>query len=136
MGDFNWGVNKSSRDYNTRRLQFLSTLYLLDPIINSLMKSYNNVSFFNRSIFFTKKRENMSKSDVNQLCLFDHSMISAVKKVIVPKSDLKININDFFSVMYVSQISWETATINDNQNVCWKICKYFLIDTHPLDMCG
>ena len=110
MGDFNWGVNKSSRDYNTRRLQFLSTLYLLDPIINSLMKSYNNVSFFNRSIFFTKKRENMSKSYVNQLCLFDHSMIYAVKKVIVPKSDLKINIirnikkfniNDFFSVMYV-----------------------------------
>jgi hypothetical protein len=52
-------------------------------------------------------------------------MIYAVIKFIVPKSDPKLKIirnfknfeiNDFLSD--VSQISWETATIYDNPNVC------------------
>ena len=127
MGYFNCDVTKSSPDYNTRGLQFLSTLYQLDQIINEPTRvTIASASLID--LFFTNKRENISQSGVIHLGLSDHSMIYAVRKFIVPKSDPKIkiirnfknfNINDFLSD--VSQISWETATIHDNPNVCWKI---------------
>ena len=64
----------------------------------------------------------------------DHSMIYAVRKFIIPKSDPKIKIvrdfknfkvNDF--LRYLSQIPWETTVIPDNHNTCWKIWKSFYL---------
>jgi hypothetical protein len=73
---------------------------------------------------------------VIHLGVSDHSMIYAViRKFTVPKSDSKIkiirnfknfNVNDFLSD--VSQISWETATMHDNHNVCWKIWKSLFLE--------
>ena len=75
-----------------------------------------------------------------QLGISDHSIIYAVRKLIIPKSNPKIkivrnfknfNANDFLRDL--SQIPWETTVIQDNANTCWKIWKSFylgVLDRH------
>ena len=69
MGYFNCDVTKSSPDYNTRGLQFLSTLYQLDQIINEPTRvTITSASLID--LFFTNKRENISQSGVIHLGLY------------------------------------------------------------------
>jgi hypothetical protein len=65
--------------------------YQLDQIINELTR-VTRTSASLIDLFFTNRRESISQSGVIHLGLSDHSMIYAVRKFIVPKSDPKIKI--------------------------------------------
>ena len=139
MGDLNCNTDKFSPDHNTRKLLFLSALYQLEQLINEPTR-VTKTSASLIDLVFTNERKNISHSVVIHLGISDHSMIYAVRKLIIPKSDPKIkivrnfknfNVNDFLRDL--SQIPWETTVIQDNPNTCWKIWKSFylgVLDRH------
>ena len=115
MGDFNCDTDKLYPYHNTRKLLLLSALYLLDKLINEPTRVTKSLASL-IDLFFTNKRENISQSGVIHPGLSDHSMIYAVRKFIIPKSDPKIKIvrkfknlnsNDFLRDLL--QIPWETT---------------------------
>ena len=127
MGDLNCDVSKFPLECNARRLQFLSSLYQLDQLINEPTR-VTKASATLIDLFFTNKRENILQSGVVHLGISDHSLIYAVRKFSLPKSRKSVKIarnfknfraNDFLND--ILQIPWHCITSHDNPNVCWKI---------------
>ena len=139
MEDLNCNTDKFSPDHNTRKLLFLTALYQLEQLINEPTR-VTKTSASLIDLVFTNKRKNISHLGVIHLGISDNSMIYAVRKLIIPKSDSKIkivrnfknfNVNDFLRDL--SQIPWETMVTQDNPNTCWKIWKSFylgVLDRH------
>jgi hypothetical protein len=97
MGDFNCDVTKSSPDYNTRRLQFLSTLYQLDQIINEPTRvTITSASLID--LFFTNKRQ--------------------LKIHIVQQ--LKIHIQNIPIKQVFQCMKCKTLGVTVDENLCWK----------------
>ena len=124
MEDLNCNTDKFSPDHNTRKLLFLTALYQLEQLINEPTR-VTKTSASLIDLVFINKRKNISHSGVIHLGISDHSMIYAVRKLIIPKSDSKIkivrnfknfNVNDFLRDL--SQIPWETMVTQDNPNTC------------------
>ena len=76
MGDLN---------SNARKLQFLSSLYQVDQLINEPSR-VTSTSATLIDLFFTNKQENIMQSGVVHIGISDHSLIYAVRKFALPKS--------------------------------------------------
>ena len=129
MGDLNCDILKSPCESHTRKLQFLSSLYQFDQLIDEPTR-ITGTSATLIDLILTNKEENISKSGVIHLGLSDHSMIFAIRKHCIPKSREKVkhirnfknfNANDFLTDL--SQMPWENIAQHDNSNVCWQVWK-------------
>ncbi len=129
MGDLNCDILKSPCESHTRKLQFLSSLYQFDQLIDEPTR-ITGTSATLIDLILTNKKENISKSGVIHLGLSDHSMIFAIRKHCIPKSREKVkhirnfknfNTNDFLTDL--SQMPWENIAQYDNSNVCWQVWK-------------
>ena len=127
MGDLNCDLSKFPLESNARKLQFLSSLYQLDQLINEPTR-VTKTSATLIDLFFTNKCENILQSGVVHLGISDHSLIYAVRKFSLPKSRTSVKIacnfknfraNDFRND--ILQIPWHWITSRDNPNTCWKI---------------
>ncbi len=114
---------------HTRKLQFFSSLYQFDQLIDEPTR-ITGTSATLIDLILTNKEENISKSGVIHLGLSDHSMIFAIRKHCIPKSREKVkhirnfknfNANDFLTDL--SQMPWENIAQYDNSNVCWQVWK-------------
>ena len=85
MGDLNCDLFKFPLESNARKLQFLSSLYQLDQLINEHAR-VTKTSATLIDLFFTNKCENILQSGVVRLGIPDHNLIYAVKKFSLPKS--------------------------------------------------
>ena len=127
MGDLNCDILKSPCESHTRKLQFLSSLYQFDQLIDEPTR-ITGTSATLIDLILTNKEENISKSGVIHLGLSDHSMIFAIRKHCIPKSRENVkyirnfknfNANDFLTDL--SQTPWENIAQYDNPNVCWRV---------------
>ena len=128
MGDLNCDILKSPCESHTRKLQFLSSLYQFDQLIDEPTRNITGTSATLIDLILTNKEENISKSGVIHLGLSDHSMIFAIRKHCIPKSRENVkyirnfknfNANDFLTDL--SQTPWENIAQYDNPNVCWRV---------------
>ena len=78
MGDLNCDILKSPCESHTRKLQFLSSLYQFDQLIDEPTR-ITGTSETLIDLILTNKEENISKSGVIHLGLSDHSMIFAIR---------------------------------------------------------
>jgi hypothetical protein len=85
MGDLNCDISKFPQDSNARKLQFLSSLYQLDQLINEPTR-VTSTSATLIDLFFTNKQQNIMQSGVVHIGISDHSLIYAVRKFALPKS--------------------------------------------------
>ena len=120
MGDLNCDILKSPCESHTRKLQFLSSLYQFDQLIDEPTR-ITGTSATLIDLILTNKEENISKSGVIHLGLSDHSMIFAIRKHCIPKSREMVkhirnfknfNANDFLTDL--SQMPWENIAQYDN----------------------
>ena len=85
MGDLNCDISKFPQDSDARKLQFLSSLYQLDQLINEPTR-VTTTSTTLIDLFFTNKQQNIMQSGVVHIGISDHSLIYAVRKFGLPKS--------------------------------------------------
>ena len=78
-------------------------------------------------LIFTNRSENTLRSGVIHLGISDHSLICAVTKFTFPKTRDNIkhvrnfknfNVEEFLCDS--SLVQWESVTLHNNPNVCWK----------------
>jgi hypothetical protein len=80
VGDLNCDFRKSPPDAHTRKLQFLSTLYQFDQLMNETSTRVTKASEILIDLLITNKKQNIAKSGVSHLGLSDHSLIFVVRK--------------------------------------------------------
>ena len=86
-------------------------------------------------LFLTNKPENISNSGVIYLGISDHSMIFAVRSIIVPKfrhstkevRDYKNFVESDF-IEDILQVPWDTVCRFYDPNVCWQAWKSLFLD--------
>jgi hypothetical protein len=115
MGDVNCDFLKSPPDAHTRKLQFLSSLYQFDQLINEPTR-VTGTSATGIDLIFTNRVENILNSDIVHVGISDHSLILAVRKFRIDKSKKnttyfrnfkRFSSNDFLTDL--SQVQWETV---------------------------
>ena len=122
-------VMKASPEDNTRQLILLCSLYQLDQLIDEPTKVTNNLSTL-IDLISSCVKENFSAAGVVQLGISDHSLIYAVRKLVMPKTistveevidykfvDAKHFIGD------ISKIPWYTIQHFNNPNDCWRVLR-------------
>jgi hypothetical protein len=85
MGDVNCDFFKSPPDAHTRKLQFLSSLYQFDQLINEPTR-VTGTSATGIDLIFTNRAENILNSGIVHVGISDHSLIFVVRKFRVNKS--------------------------------------------------
>jgi hypothetical protein len=127
MGDVNCDFLKPPPDPRTRKLQFLSSLYQFDLLINEPTR-VTGTSATGIDLIFTNRVENILNSGIVHVGISDHSVIFAVRKFRVDKSQKntryfrnfkRFSSNDFLTDL--SQVQWETVAQYENPNMCWQI---------------
>lgn len=134
IGDINCNMLKSPQDSNTKKLVFLSALYNLEQLIKEPTRITNTSSTL-IDLIFTNQPNNISNSGVIDLGMSDHSLIYAVRKIIMPKyrqvrskvrNFKRFNDNDF--VQELSAIPWYLITQCVDPNNSWQIWKSFFLE--------
>ena len=122
VGNLNCDVIKASPDPQTRRLQFLCSLYQIEQLINEPTR-VTRTSATQIDIFLTNRPENISSSGVIHLGTSDHSPIYAVRKCLLPKSRVNedgctpilgnstIQVMELVQIQYHNILSVETKPI-------------------------
>ena len=127
MGDLNCDVLKPQLDFHSRKLEFLSSLYQFDQLINCLTR-VTETSATAIDLLLTNRAENILKVGTVDPGISDHSLIFAVRKGRIYKSQKnskyfrnfkRFRSSDFLNDL--SQVPWETVAQHDNPNVCWQI---------------
>lgn len=135
LGDLNCNVSKIPSDLQTRKLQFLCSLYQIEQLINEPTR-VTPTSAALIDLILTNKPEEISQSGVIHLGISDHSLVFAVRKFSLPKSgqtkvrevrDFKNFVeNDF--IQDVSQLPWDIVYQFDNPNICWQVWKSLFLE--------
>ena len=79
MGDVNCDFFKSPPDAHTRKLQFLSSLYQFDQLINEPTR-VTGTSATGIDLIFTNRAENILNSGIVHVGISDHSLIFVLRK--------------------------------------------------------
>ena len=133
LGDLNCDTSKSPPDANTRKLEFLLTLYQFDQLINEPTR-VTKASATLIDLLITNKKQNIAKSGVIHLGLSDHSLIFATRKhsafnsrqnVRYTRNFKKFNTTDF--LYDLSQIPWENVALHDDPNICYRVWRSFYL---------
>ena len=119
MGHLNCDVSKSPPHAHTRRLLFLSCIYQFEQLINEPTRVTRTLATL-IDLIFTNKKENIIKSGVIHLGIFDHSLIFAVRKFFTPKSLQNVryvrnfknfNVTDFLNDLFITDAMGKCGTI-------------------------
>lgn len=124
--DLNSDVNKSPPDAHTRTLQFLLSLYQFDQIINDPTRVTRTPATL-IDLAITNKKQNIVKSGVLHLGLFDHNLIFVVRKHVVITSRQNVmyarNFKKFSETDFLndlSQFPWDHVTFYDDPNISYQ----------------
>ena len=139
LGDLNCDVSKTPLDNQTRKLQFLCSLYQFDQLINEPTR-VTPTSASVIDLILTNKPENISQSMVLFTLgyLHDHSLIFAIRKHTLPKSgktspmvrevrDFKHFVqNDFIHDIF--QLPWDSINQFASPNTSWQVWKSLFLE--------
>ena len=123
MGELNCDEFKPQLNFHSRKLELLSSLYQLDQLINCPTR-VTEKSATAIDLILTNRAENMLKVGTVDLGILDHSLIFAVRKGRIYKSQKysrylrnfkRYPSNDFLNDL--SQVPWETVAQHDKPNV-------------------
>ena len=89
VGNLNCDVSKVSLDPHTRQLGFLCSLYQIDQLIDTTTR-VTDTSATKIDLVLTNVKENIHASGVIHLGISDHSLIYAVRKFMLPKTNLGV----------------------------------------------
>ena len=135
VGDLNCDVSKVSLDPHTRQLSFLCSLYQIDQLIDTTTR-VTDTSATMIDLVLTNVKENIHASGVIHLATSDHSLIYAVRKFMLPKTNLGVReIRDykhFDTELFVEDLSrmpWSAIQQFNNPNTCWNVWKSFITET-------
>ena len=135
VGDLNCDVSKFSLDPHTRQLIFLCSLYQIDQLIDKPSR-VTDTSATIIDLVLTNVKENIHASGVIHLGISDHSLIYAVRKFMLPKTNLSVReIRDykhFNAELFVEDLSrmpWKVIQQVNNPNTCWNVWKSFFTET-------
>ena len=142
VGDINCDFVKPVPDSHTQRLQLSCILHQLDQLITEPTRVTEKSATL-IDLFLTNKPENISNSGVIHLGISNHSMIFAVKNVLLPKFRHS-PVRDYKILLKV--ISWKiyckSPTIFlcqfDDPNTCWQAWKslfFDILDRHAPVQC-
>ena len=79
MGDINCDILKPQLDSHSRELEFLSSLYQFDQIINCPTR-VTKTSAIAIDLIFTNRAEIILKAGTDDFGISDHSLIFAIRK--------------------------------------------------------
>ena len=130
LGDLNCDVSKTQLDNQTRKLQFLCSLYQFDQLINEPTRvTPTSASLID--LILTNKPENISQSGVVHLGISDHSLIFAIRKLTLPKSGrtspMVREVRDFKND--ISQLPWDSINQFASPNTSWQVWKSLFLET-------
>ena len=135
IGDINCDVMKSPPDAHTQQLNFLSSLYQLDQLINKPARETKKSSTL-IDLVLTNMKENTSTSGVIHLGMSDHSLVYAVRKFVISKPKPTVReVRDFkrFNaecfLWDLAEMPWHVINQYNNPNECWRVWKSFFNDT-------
>ena len=137
LGDLNCDVSKTPLDNQTRKLQFLCSLYQFDQLINEPTRvTPTSASLID--LILTNKPENISQSGVVHLGISDHSLIFAIRKLTVPKSGktspMVREVRDFKNLVQndfihnISQLPWDFKNQFTSPNTSWQVWKSLFLE--------
>ena len=138
LGDLNCDVSKTPLDNQTRKLQFLCSLYQFDQLINEPTRvTPTSASLID--LILTNKPENISQSGVVHLGISDHSLIFAIRKLTLPKSGktspMVREVRDFKNFVQnnfihdISQLPWDSINPFASPNTSWQVWKSLFLET-------
>ena len=135
IGDINCDVMKSPPDAHTQQLNFLSSLYQLDQLINKPTRETKKSSTL-IDLVLTNMKESISTSGVIHLGMSDHSLVYAVRKFVISKRKPTVReVRDFkrFNaecfLWDLAEMPWHVINQYNNPNECWRVWKSFFNDT-------
>ena len=135
VGDLNSDVSKVSLDPHARQLSFLCSLYQIDQLIDTPTR-VTDTSATMIDLVLTNVKENIHASGVIHLGIPDHSLIYAVRKFMLPKTNLGVReIRDYkhfdteLLVEDLSRMPWNAIQQFNNPNTCWNVWKSFTTET-------
>ena len=135
VGDLNCDVSKVSLDPHTRQLIFLCSLYQIDQLIDKPTR-VTDTSATMIDLVLTNVKENIHASGVIHLGISDHSLIYAVRKFMLPKTNPGVReIRDykhFDAELFVEDLSlmpWNEIQQFNNPNTCCNVWKSFFLET-------
>ena len=124
VGDLNCDVSKVSLDPHTRQPTFLCSLYQIDQLIDTPTR-VTDTSATMIDLVLTNVKENIYASGVINLGISDHSLIYAVRKFMLAKTNLGVReIRDykhFDTELFLedfSRMPWSAIQQFNNPNTC------------------
>ena len=134
----NCDLSKTPLDNQTRKLQFLCSLYQFDQLINEPTRVTPTSSSL-IDLILTNKPENISQSGVVHLGISDHSLILAIRKLTLPKlgktSPMVREVRDFKNFVQndfihdISQLPWDSINQFASPNTSWQVWKSLFLET-------
>ena len=135
VGDLNCDVSKASLDPHTPQLSLLCSLYQIDQLTDKPTR-VTDPSGTMMDLVLKNVKENIHASGVIHLGISDHSLIYAVMKFMLPKTNPGVreirDYKQFDAELFVedlSRIPWNAIQQFNNPNTCWNVWKSVFTET-------